>query len=133
MSLLTITHLLSCLPEQPTLRLSILSRLLILLPHSHYLFNPAVTQFMENRVGEIVSLVPGRVKPMTYQIYTCRFLACRSALIGYGEGWLTYGQDNVTKQDVGSFCCQHDFPVKQQCNVAMSVHCHNSASILIGP
>ena len=30
---------------------------------------------------EIVSLVPGRVKPMSYKIDTCRFLAWRSALL----------------------------------------------------
>ena len=36
-------------------------------------------------VWEIRSLVPGRVKPMTYQIDTCRFLAWCSALIGYGK------------------------------------------------
>ena len=31
---------------------------------------------------ELSNLVPGRVKPMTYRIDACRFLALRSALIG---------------------------------------------------
>ena len=33
-------------------------------------------------VWEIGSSVPSRVKPMTYKIDTCRFLAWHSALIG---------------------------------------------------
>ena len=34
------------------------------------------------------SLVPGRVKERTYKTGTFRFLACRSALIGYGKDWM---------------------------------------------
>ena len=49
----------------------------------------AVAESLERgpRVREIgrwavENLVPGRVKPMTYKIDTCRFLAWRSELIG---------------------------------------------------
>ena len=35
-----------------------------------------------SRVWEIVGLNPGRDKPMTYQLYTCRFLARYPALLG---------------------------------------------------
>ena len=34
------------------------------------------------RMREIGGMIPGGVKPMTYPIDTCRFLARRSALIG---------------------------------------------------
>ena len=34
------------------------------------------------RMSEIGNLVPSRVKPVTYKIYTCHFLAWCSALIG---------------------------------------------------
>ena len=40
------------------------------------------------RMREIVGLNPGRVKSMTYQIYTCSFLVQYLALLGWGEGWL---------------------------------------------
>ena len=50
---------------------------------------------------EIESLVTGLVKPMTYKIDTCRFLAGRLALIGYGEDWLAQCQNNVCDGDIG--------------------------------
>ena len=36
-------------------------------------------------VGNIESLVPSQIHPMTYIIYTCNFLAMRLALIGYDQ------------------------------------------------
>ena len=43
----------------------------------------AVTESVERgpQVWEIWSLVPGRVKPMVYKMYTCHFVARRSTLI----------------------------------------------------
>ena len=46
---------------------------------------PAAVAELEDRaprMRELKSLVLGRVKPMTYKIDTCHFLACRSALLG---------------------------------------------------
>ena len=51
---------------------------------------------------EIVSPVPGRVKPMAYQINTFCLLAWCPLLLGYGKGWLI--QYNVTEWDIASWC-----------------------------
>ena len=53
-------------------------------------------------VWEIESLVPGRVKPITYKFDTCHFLVWCSALIIYGKDWLAQDQDDVTEWDIGS-------------------------------
>ena len=45
----------------------------------------------------IRSLIPSRVRAMTYQIDTCRFLAWISALIGSRKDWLAQCQDNVAR------------------------------------
>ena len=42
------------------------------------------------RMREIGSSVPDRVKPMTYKIYTCHFLAWLS-------DWLAQRQDNASE------------------------------------
>ena len=55
------------------------------------------------QVQDTGSLVPGRVKPLTYKIDTCRFLARNSALIGYGNDWLAQCQDTLTKWDIMSW------------------------------
>ena len=65
------------------------------------------------QVGEIGGLVLSRVKPMTYNIDTCHFLAWREALLGYGKDWLGQCQDNVTEWDIGQWYWQPDFPVGQ--------------------
>ena len=44
---------------------------------------------------------PSRVKLMTYEIDTCRYLAWHLALIGYDKDWLAQNQDNVTEWDIG--------------------------------
>ena len=49
------------------------------------------------RVQEIGSLVPGRVKQMTYKVDTCPFLAWQSVIIEYSKDWLIQCQDNVTE------------------------------------
>ena len=46
----------------------------------------------------------GRVKPMTYQIDACRFLASCSALLREGKDLLASCQDNVTEWDIRSWC-----------------------------
>ena len=48
-------------------------------------------------VRKVGSSSPGRVKPMTYQIGTCQYLAWYPALLGYGKNWLSQYQVNVTK------------------------------------
>ena len=61
-------------------------------------------QTLESRpcVWEIMSLVPGRVKLMTYKIDTCLFLVGCSALLGMGKDWLAQCQESVTEWDIGS-------------------------------
>ena len=49
------------------------------------------------RVQEIGSSVPSWVKPITYIINDCNFLAWHSVLIGYAKNWLAQCQDNVTE------------------------------------
>ena len=53
------------------------------------------------RMREIVGLNHGRVKPMTYKVDTCRFLARCSALLGQGKDWLAQYQYNVTDGELG--------------------------------
>ena len=50
----------------------------------------AVTESVERgpHVWEIRSLVPGRVKIVTYKIDTCHFLAWPLAVIRLGKDWL---------------------------------------------
>ena len=71
-----------------------------------------MTESVECRpcVQEMRILDPGRVKPIAYQIDTCRFLAWFSASIGQGKDWLVNYQDNVTEWDIGSQCQWPDFP-----------------------
>ena len=48
---------------------------------------------------------PGRIKPMTYKIDTCRFLVWRSILLKIVEldkDWLNQYQDNPTEWDIVS-------------------------------
>ena len=55
-------------------------------------------------VRKIESLLPGQVKPVTYnKIDTCHFLARHSALIGEGKDWFAQCQDNVTESDIRSW------------------------------
>ena len=54
-----------------------------------------ICQTRASRLGDRRSLVPGRVKPMIYQIDTCRFLAWCPALLWWGKYWLDQRQDNV--------------------------------------
>ena len=71
----------------------------------------AVAESVEHRprVREIGNSVPSRVKAMTCEVDTCRFLAWRSALIGYGKNSLAQCQDNVTESGIGTWCSQPDF------------------------
>ena len=80
---------------------------------------------------EIGSLVHNNVKPITYQIYTCHFLAWCFALIGYGKGWLAQYQKNVTEWDIMAWGQWSDFPVGQHYKVTMNVHCYKSVPILL--
>ena len=72
-----------------------------------------------------------RVKPVTYNVDTCHFLAWHSALIGYGKDWFAECQDKLTEWDHGSWCWQPDFPVAQHCKVIVCANCHKSVLILI--
>ena len=47
-------------------------------------------------VWKVSNLNRGRVKPTTYKIDTCRYVAWHSALLGGGKDWLAHYQDNVT-------------------------------------
>ena len=76
-------------------------------------------------------MVPGRVKSMTCNIDTCRFLAWHLTLIGYGKDWLVQYEDNVTEWDIGSWYHWPDVPLEEHHKVAMSVYCHNLVPILI--
>ena len=56
-------------------------------------------------VWEIGGFGPRRFEPWSSQtnelkIDSCRFLARHSALLGYGNGWLTQCQDNVNAWDI---------------------------------
>ena len=51
---------------------------------------------------EIGSLVPGRVKPVTYKIETCHFLARRSASFRIGQGLISSVSGNGTMWDISS-------------------------------
>ena len=73
---------------------------------------------------------PTQVKPITYTIYTCRFLARRSALLGSDKDWLGRCQANVTEW---RWCWQSGFPMGQHYKVAVSALCHKSVPVLIWP
>ena len=66
---------------------------------------------------------------MPYQIYTCHFLAWRSALIGYGKDWLAQFQNNVTGWDIRSLFRLPDVQMRQHYKVTMSVHCHKTVPV----
>ena len=70
-----------------------------------YTYSGAVAELVERLlpVQEIGSSIPGRVKPMTFKIDTCHFLAYRLALIGWNKDSLAQCQDNVTQWDIGSW------------------------------
>ena len=77
------------------------------------------------RMQKIRSSILGQVKPMTYKIDTCHYLAWCSALIGYGKDWLTQCQNNAIEWDTGSWCSGLIIQWEHY-RVVMSVHCHNS-------
>ena len=68
-------------------------------------------------VWKIGSSIPGRIKPMTYQIDTSRYLIRHSALIGEGKHWFV--QCHTVTVTVSGMChiimwswCRHPgFPV----------------------
>ena len=51
-------------------------------------------------MSQVSTSNPGRVKTVTYKIYTCRYLAWQLALIGSEKDWLAQCQDNVTVKSV---------------------------------
>ena len=57
----------------------------------------------ESRGWEIRDLVPSRVKPMTYKIDTCRFLARHSTLLAYGKDKLAQSQGYQVMMMAASF------------------------------
>ena len=61
---------------------------------------------VENRLPMwiIRSFNLSQVKPMTYKIDTCHFLAWCLVLIGWGKDWLAQYQKNVTEWDIRSWC-----------------------------
>ena len=59
-----------------------------------------------------------RVKPMIYQIETCRFLARCLASLGYDNDWLAQYKDNVTEWD--GDCHGDDSLVSQRSNIIKS-------------
>ena len=67
-----------------------LSHLTVCLMTWYLLVLDSVAESVERRLPmwKIESLKPSRVKPMTYKINTCCYLAWRSALIGYDKDWL---------------------------------------------
>ena len=74
----------------------------------------------------------GRVKPMTYKIDTCCFLARCSALLGEGKDWLAQCEDNVIEWDFRSWCRWPGFPVGQHYDeIAISARCQKSVPIVI--
>ena len=96
-----------------------------------YLSIVAVAESVEYRphVWEIRSSAPGRVKQMSYQIYTCRLLAWRWALIGKDKDWLAQCQDNINKWDMTSPCCRPDFSGGQHYEFTVIAHCHRSVDV----
>ena len=64
-----------------------------------------------------------RVKPMTYKIDDCHFLAMCLALLGEGKDCLAHCQDNVIEWDTRSLCSQPSLPVGSTINVSMSADC----------
>ena len=81
-----------------------------------YITTPgAVAESVEHwsRLREIVGSNTGRVKPMTYKIDTCRFLARCLVLLGQDKDWFAQCQDHVTEWEIRSWCWRPDFPVGQ--------------------
>ena len=66
------------------------------------------------------------------KMYTCRFLARCSTLLGWGMDWLAQCQDNVSEWDIRSWCWQPGLPVGWHYKV-MSIHCHKSILVLMWP
>ena len=62
------------------------------------------------------------------KIDTCRFVAKRSALLGYCKDCLVWCQDNVTKWDISVHSL---ISVEQHYKVTVTAHCHKSVLILI--
>ena len=84
-------------------------------------------------VWTIVSSKHIRVKPMTYKIDICHHQAWCSVLIGSGNDGFGQYQDNVTAHEIKSCGQRLGLPVGKNYEVAMSVHCHKSAPVLIWP
>ena len=81
----------------------------------------AVSCFEIGGFVDFVGLNSGRLKPMTWKIYSCHFLARHLALLGYSKDWLVQCQDNGAG----------GLPVGQHYKATMSVHCHKLIPILI--
>ena len=79
----------------------------------------------------VMSSNPSRVKPMTYKIDTCYYLAWYLALIVWDKDWLAQYQDNMTDWDIGSWCQPVDLTVGQHNKIAISARCHKSVPVLI--
>ena len=92
-----------------------------------------VTEFVQRRlpVLKVGSSNPSRVKPVTYKIDTCHYLAWRLVLIGYDNDWLVQYKDNVTEWDTGLLCWLTGLSVEQHYKVVIYVHCHKSVPTLI--
>ena len=63
----------------------------------------AMVKLVENQlpVRKVGNLNLSRVKPITYKIDTCCYLAWRSALIGYDKDWFVQYHNNVTVEILG--------------------------------
>ena len=72
-------------------------------PCSHPSTSDTVTKLVEcePRVPEIRCSILRRVKPMTYKIYTCRFLAWPWALLAPDKDWLAQCPNNLIECDIG--------------------------------
>ena len=80
---------------------------------------------------EIGSVVPNRIKTMTYKIDTCRFLAWHSKVISEDKDRLTQCQDTVTGWDGRSWFQRSSLPMGQHYKVTMSTHYHKLIHVLI--
>ena len=79
---------------------------------------------------EVKSLVPSRVKPITYQTDTCRFLAWRSAVIGWDKDWLAQCQEKVT-EGYRVMVSATRFPSEAEYKDTMNAQCHKTVPILV--
>ena len=75
--------------------------------------------------------VAGRIKLMTYQTDTCRYLVCHSALIGGGKDEFAQCLGNVTEWNTKSWCQWHDLPEGKHYKFTMSSQCHKLVPVLI--